>query len=114
MDGNYSGTLERRVQAADTVLFLDFPRRITMPRVVWRWWKHRGGTRADMAPGCNEQVTPEFLLWLWRYPSRSRKKLLPILQQARSTKRVEVLTSRAAVENFLATFAPRVTSGVSR
>src|SRR5215208_1590330 len=37
MDGNYSGTLERRVAVADLVVFLDLPRLVCLTRIVRRW-----------------------------------------------------------------------------
>src|SRR4051794_10978137 len=34
MDGNYSGTLELRIRAADSVVFLDFPPLLCLWRVI--------------------------------------------------------------------------------
>src|SRR5918992_2213979 len=43
IDGNYSGTLELRLQKADTVVFLDMPRRLCLWRIVKRNLQYRRG-----------------------------------------------------------------------
>lgn len=101
MDGNYSGTLDVRLAACDTVLFLDLPRVVCVWRVLKRAVKYRHGTRPDMAPGCRENVNPEFLLWIWNYPRRSRPKVLSRLAAHARDKRVVTLRSSAEVERFL-------------
>ena len=63
MDGNYGGTLDLRLAASDTVVFLDTPRSICIGRVIWRWLRHLGRTRPHMTPGCPERLTWEFLVW---------------------------------------------------
>src|SRR6201995_1710403 len=52
IDGNYSGTLEVRLAACDTVVFLDLPRRVCIWRVLKRVLTYRDGSRPDMAEGC--------------------------------------------------------------
>src|SRR5262245_11527403 len=42
MDGNYGGTLDRRLAACDTVLFLDLPRVVCLRRVLWRSLRYWG------------------------------------------------------------------------
>lgn len=75
IDGNYLKICaERRFQEADRIFYLDFPRRICLPRVLKRWVKYRGKTRPDMGPGCNEKVDRAFLLWVLR-DGRSPEKL---------------------------------------
>ncbi|MGE0400814.1 MAG: AAA family ATPase [Kofleriaceae bacterium] len=99
MDGNYSGTFERRIAAADTVVFLDFPRWRCVAGVYTRWWRTRGTVREDLAPGCPEKLpSAEFLKWIvWDYPRRSRPRLLGLLEHA---KHVVVLRSRDDVERY--------------
>jgi adenylate kinase family enzyme len=102
MDGNYSGTLEQRLRACDAVVFLDLPRLACVRGVVARWLRHRGRTRADMAPACPEQLTWQFLRWIWDYRRRSRPKVLRLIGEHAAGKRVIVLRSRREVERFVA------------
>ena len=75
MDGNYFKICaERRFAEADHIIYLDFPRRLCLPRVLKRWIHYRGKTRPDMGPGCEEKVDWAFLKWvLW--DGRTPKKL---------------------------------------
>jgi adenylate kinase family enzyme len=80
-DGNYSGTLEMRMAAADTVIFLDLPRTVCIRRILRRSLKYRGTNRPDMAEGCNEKVDLKFLKWIWDYPRRTRPKVERMLAE---------------------------------
>ncbi|HEX8456515.1 MAG TPA: DNA topology modulation protein [Pyrinomonadaceae bacterium] len=102
MDGNYSGTFDIRIPACDTIIFLDMPRRLCLWRVVKRFVQHRGGTRPDMAAGCNEQLRPEFILWIWNYPKRQRTAVLKLMREQAACKRMIRLRSPAEAERFLA------------
>jgi adenylate kinase family enzyme len=101
MDGNYGGTLDRRIEACDTVVFLDFPRAICLWRALRRWATHRGRVRPGMAEGCPERMTTEFFLWIWSYPTRRRAGILERLERLRADQAAIVLRSPAAVEEFL-------------
>ncbi|PTI61893.1 AAA family ATPase, partial [Staphylococcus shinii] len=48
IDGNYTGILEERLLSADTIIFLNLPRRICYYRVFKRLLKNFGKTRIDM------------------------------------------------------------------
>jgi hypothetical protein len=74
--------------------------------VLWRWLRHLGRTRPDMAPGCPERLSWEFLTWIWEYPHRRRPGILRKLDTLASTKRVVVLRSPRAVAAFLRDPAP--------
>jgi adenylate kinase family enzyme len=101
MDGNYGGTLDIRVAACDTVVFLDLPRYVCLWRAVRRWWRYRGRTRPDMAEGCPERLSVEFLRWIWDYPATRRPALLRRLATRRRDQRAVVLRSPAEVDRFL-------------
>ncbi len=102
MEGSYTRTLQRRLQACDTAIFLDLPRWLCMWRVLWRIWTTRGQVRFDMAPGCPEQFHLGFLGLVWGYPARSRPKVLALLEQRRGAIALYRLRSRREVRQFLA------------
>ena len=101
IDGNYGGTMGIRFSAADTVIFLDFPRWLCIFRVIRRRLQYRGRNRPDMAPGCPEKIDWAFLKWVWGYRTRSRPRVLQILEQYRVDKRVITLRGAAGVRRFL-------------
>ena len=103
MDGNYGGTLEMRLMACDTVIFLDLPRIVCLRSVIARWLRHAGQTRPDMAPGCPEQMSWEFVRWIWTYPDDRRPGIMMRLAQVPAETTVMVLRSRGEVSRFLKT-----------
>lgn len=105
MDGNYSGTLELRLAACDTVLFLDLPRRVCLWRVAKRWLKYRGRRRPDMADGCTEKIDLKFMSWIWGYPGRNRPKILARCEHHGADKTILRLRTTAEVEEFFASLA---------
>jgi adenylate kinase family enzyme len=102
IDGNYSGTLDVRLAACDTIIFLDLPRAVCLWRVLKRVLTYRDGSRPDMADGCRERIDLKFLYWVWTYPTRRRPKILALLDERAADKLVIRLTSSAEVERFLA------------
>lgn len=102
MDGNFSGTLDVRLKACDTVVFLDLPRTVCVWRAMKRWVMYRNTPRPDMAAGCGEKFDPKFLHWVWTFPSRSRPTVLARLGEFAADKRVIRLRSSEEVERFLA------------
>ena len=107
MDGNYGGTLDIRLAACDTVVFLDMPRALCLWRVMRRWLRHRGQTRPDMAGGCPERLTWEFLVWVWTYPRRRRGSVLARLSALSREKHVIILRSPLEVDRLVASLAQR-------
>jgi adenylate kinase family enzyme len=101
MDGNFGGTRKMRMQAADTIIFLDLPRRMCVYRILKRTVKYHGKSRPDMTEGCNERLDLEFIMWVWNYKHRSRKRLLAELESL-GDKRVIILKNQRQVSEFLA------------
>ena len=111
MDGNYSGTLDARMAACDTVIFLDLPRAVCLWRVLKRLVMYRKGRRPDMAEGCDERFDPEFIRWVWGYRRRSRPKVVRLLEENEARKKIVWLRTPAEVEEFLARAAGAPTGG---
>lgn len=100
IDGNYGGTLAMRLDAADTVIFLDLPRATCIFRVLKRNWQYRGKSRPEMADGCVERLDLKFLLWVWNFRKQKRPRLLAQLAES-PEKNVVILCSNREVEEFL-------------
>jgi adenylate kinase family enzyme len=109
MDGNYSGSLQTRLEASDVVIFLDLPRRVCLWRVMRRLIRYRNTNRPDMAPGCDEHFDLKFLGWIWNYRRSTRPKIVRLLETAGKNKEIVWLRSRAAVAGYLAHVANEVT-----
>lgn len=104
IDGNYGGTIEIRLSVADTVLFLDFPRWLCLYRILKRRLQYAGRSRPDMAQGCPERLTPEFVRWVWNYRRQKRPEMLARLERLRAQgKTVVCLRNPAEVRRFLNT-----------
>ncbi len=106
MDGNFGRTLQMRLEAADTVVFLDTPRWRCIVRVIRRVLRYRGKTRADLAPGCAEKFDWTFLKWIWHYRKRNRRRILEIKERTADTHRWEMLAHPRDAEAFLASLRP--------
>jgi adenylate kinase family enzyme len=100
LDGNYDSSLDIRLAAADTVIFLDFPRRICLTRVMRRTIASRG--RDTQAPGCPDKVDAEFLRWIWNYRAESRPKVLAAISEHGKNAEQLILRSPREVREFLA------------
>lgn len=101
MDGNYAGTLDRRLAACDTALFLDLPRTVCLWRAVGRRIVYHRRSRPDMRAGCDERLTWQFIRWIWEYPRERRPGVLARLAALRPDQRAVVLRSAAEIETFL-------------
>jgi hypothetical protein len=55
-----------------------------------------------MPDGCPERLDFEFLLWSWNFPTRSRPKVLSLLESHRARKHVMYLTTGREVRAFVA------------
>lgn len=101
IDGNFGGTMEIRIAAADTVVFLDLPRSLCVWRTIKRVITYRKETRPDMADGCGEKFDLKFLKWIWDFPKRTRPRILERLAAVEGQKPVFRLRSRKEVSGFL-------------
>ena len=72
IDGTYGGTLGKRLNRADTVVYLDFPIRLCVARLLRRIWTWRGKSRPDMTDGCPERFDFGFLIYLLRWNNGPR------------------------------------------
>ena len=98
IDGNYGSTMEMRMEACDTVFFLDLPAEICLEGIRSR----RGKPRADMPWFEKEgEEDEEFLKFIRAYNQDSRPRVLELLAQ-NSHKKIFTFHSRAEADSFLA------------
>ena len=102
VDGDYGGTMDLRLSAADTVIFLDMPRLLCVWRVLKRVVTYRKSARPDMAPGCRERLNWPFLAFVWNYPRKRRPEVLRRLEHHAPAKTVVRLETPRQVRRFLA------------
>jgi adenylate kinase family enzyme len=102
IDGNYGGTMDIRLQAADTIIFISLSRWICLYRVLKRSFQYRNKEREDMAEGCEERINYQFIKWVWEYPIEQKPKIMEQLIRLSKEKTVIVLNSPKDVRAFLA------------
>ena len=102
MDGNFGGTMEMRMEACDTVIFLELPRLVCIYRILKRVARYRGKNRPDMAEGCYEKFDWKFIKWIWNYPAQTKPKVEALLEKFQNEKTIIRLASKAEIKNFFA------------
>lgn len=103
IDGNYRSTLlDERTQRADTIIFLDFPRMVIVPRWLKRVAKNWGKTRPDLGGNNIEHFSLDYLkMQLGR---EHRYKDHEGLKRAAEIKKLIVLKNSKQIAAFLARF----------
>jgi adenylate kinase family enzyme len=95
IDGNYGSTMELRMAACDTVIFLDYPIEICLDGIKER----RGKPRSDM-PWIEIEEDSEFIEFVKSFNEQQKPKVLELLEKY-SDKNVIVFKSREQAESFL-------------
>lgn len=100
IDGNYSRTMEIRLEQADTVIFLDYSRWTNLFSIIKRRVRYHGKTRPDINRDCPEKLDWEFIRWVWQYEKQKapaiRKKLTKI-----SNKQIHHFKKREDLQNWI-------------
>lgn len=92
IDGNYSSfDFQRRMEDADQIIFMNYPRRVCLYRALKRNVEYRGKSRDSIAEGCNEKFDFEFLWWiLAEGRSKKFKERVRLLKHKYPQKYVEI------------------------
>lgn len=101
IDGNYTNTLDMRLAACDTVIFLDIRRTLCTWRVIRRTMRFYRRNRPDMADGCLERFDLPFLAFVWNYPEKTRPKIMSLIEKHKESTNFIHLRSPRAVRLFL-------------
>jgi adenylate kinase family enzyme len=106
IEGTYLDSSEPRLDAADTIIFLDIPFFICLYRIIKRHFKCQGQHRHDLKVGCPDKLTLIRILKVLVFPIRGRLMLKHKLRIYRS-KYIIKLSSTEEVEAFLAQLEAR-------
>lgn len=101
IDGNYESTMEKRIDACDTVIFLDYPTDVCISGIMER----RGKKRSDM-PWIekSDEEDEEFLSWVQDYNIESRPIVMELLKKY-SSKKIVTFTSRNEANEYLSSYS---------
>ena len=95
IDGNYGSTMELRMSACDTVIFLDYPLEVCLGGIKER----RGKPRSDM-PWIETEEDAEFIEFIKNYNEQQKPKVLELLKKY-SDKNIVIFKSREEADAFL-------------
>ena len=79
IDGNYTKTLEERLQRADLIIWLDYSTVMQLKGVLKRFFKTYKQERPEI-PGCNERLNWTFLKYVITYNKKKRHLLMDSLK----------------------------------
>lgn len=106
IDGMKPGVLADRLERADTVIFLDLPRRTCFRGVVERRLAFRGRARPET--GVDDRIDWAFMRWIWDFPRLLRPRILALLEACSCE--VVVLSGRRDIDRFVDSL-PRLRRG---
>ena len=95
IDGNYGSTMELRMAACDTVIFLDCPLDVCLDGIRER----RGKPRSDM-PWIETEEDAEFFEFIKSYNEQQKPKVLELLEKY-GDKNSVIFKSREEADAFL-------------
>ena len=95
IDGNYGSTMELRMAACDTVIFLDYPLDVCLDGIKER----SGKPRSDM-PWIETEEDAEFIEFIKNYNEQQKPKVLELLEKY-SDKNIIIFKSREQADAFL-------------
>ena len=101
LDGNYRDTLEMRLESCDTVIFLDYPRRIALYGIFKRYFQYRNKHRESIAEGCQEKIDKSFFKWVWNFKKNARPHIVQKINKYADTKKLLVFKKRKDLNKFL-------------
>ena len=95
IDGNYQRTMEKRLAAADTVFFLDYPTEVCIEGIATRV----GQPRSDM-PWVETEADGELLAHVQSFAEEGRTAILALLKKYPKKRKITFHT-RAGADEFL-------------
>ncbi|MBP3684316.1 MAG: AAA family ATPase [Oscillospiraceae bacterium] len=100
IDGNYSRTMDARMEKCDTIIYLDYSRWTCLWGMCQRVLGNYGKNRTDMPDGCPERFDWEFIKYIWSFNKNNRVLNYTRIAKYKHAKAI-VLKNRKEKEAFL-------------
>ncbi len=100
IDGNNKSTYDVRFPRADTIIYLDYSRNVSLRRAVHRRVKLNGKVRDDMPPNWKEKFSFSLLKFIWTYNTVQRPKVYELLA-AQKGKNIIILRNSQQADTYL-------------
>ena len=99
IDGNYSRTMERRLEACDTVFFFDLPTEVCLEGAISRLGKER----YDL-PWIDTELDPRLKAEIEGFPQKNRPAIYALLEKYKDQKTVVIFKSREEADDFVCNY----------
>ena len=96
VDGNYTSTMELRMNMCDTVFLLDYPVEVCLEGIAMR----RGKPRPDM-PWIELEEDVEFTEFIRKFDEQELPLAMALIEKYKDTKEIIVFKSREEANSFL-------------
>ena len=102
VDGNFlSFTGDLSLPQADTILWIEQPRWLSLVRAAWRSVDPRARRRADLPQGCRDGLNRETLAYIWTFERLASRHIEQVLEQVVPGKPVRRLRGDREVAAFV-------------
>ena len=95
IDGNYASTMKQRIEACDTIFFLDYPLEVCLEGIQMR----KGKPRSDM-PWIEDEEDEKFIEFIKKFNDQNRPEIIDLLTVC-SDKKIEIFHERNEAEEYL-------------
>ena len=96
IDGNYSRTLEVRMQACDTIFLFDLPTEVCIQGATDRL----GKARYDV-PWIDTELAPKFKQEIEEFPEKTLPRIYELLEKYKENRQVVIFKSRMQADEYL-------------
>ena len=96
IDGNYASTMVQRMEACDTIIFLDYPTELCLNGI----YERKNKCRSDIPWVETTNPDPEFIAFVENFQQEGRIQILNLLSQ-HTQKNVFIFRTRDEATNFL-------------
>lgn len=105
IDGNYSRTLERRIEACDTVFLFDLPSEVCIEGAISRL----GRERCDV-PWIDTELDPDFKREIEGFAEKNLPTVYTLLEKHKNGKSITVFKSREEADEAIESISSRTRS----